>query len=64
MLFYVHEKLSGKYDYGIQYRDIYDNQYEHHKPITITVDRKNCGIQIAEGTIYTLIKEAAHNADS
>lgn len=63
-LFYVHEKLSGKYDYGIQYRDIYGNQYEHHKPITITVDRKNCGIQIAEDTTHALTKEAAHNADS
>ena len=63
LLFYVHKKLSGKYDYGIQYRDIYGNQYEHHKPITITVDRKNCGIQIAEGTTHALTKEAAHNAD-
>ena len=64
LLFYVDEKLSGKYDYGIQYRDIYGNQYEHHKPITITVDRKNCGIQIAEDTTHVLIKEAALNADS
>ncbi len=64
LLFYVHEKLSGKYDYGIQYRDIYGNQYEHHKPITITVDRKNCGIQIAEDTTHALTKEAALNADS
>ena len=64
LLFYVHVKLSGKYDYGIQYRDIYGNQYEHHKPITITVDRKNCGIQIAEDTTHALTKEAALNADS
>lgn len=49
---------------SIQYHDIYGNQYEHHKPITITIDRKNCGIQIAEDTTHALTKEAALNADS
>ena len=64
LLFYIDEGLSGKYDYIIQYYDIYGNRYEHHKTIVLQVDRNTCSIQIAQETTHAWMKEESTHANT
>lgn len=64
LLFYIDEGLSGKYDYIIQYYDIYGNRYEHHKTIVLQVDRNTCSIQITQETTHAWMKEESTHANT